>query len=31
MADLQVLDGNAFEDMSVLGSGGGRIPMIIND
>ena len=31
LADLLVLDGNPFEDMSVLGSGGSRIPIIMKD
>src|SRR6202050_5457006 len=30
-ADLLVLDGNPLEDMSVLGSGGDRIPIIMKD
>jgi imidazolonepropionase-like amidohydrolase len=31
VADLLVLDGNPFEDMSVLGSGGDRLPIIMKD
>jgi imidazolonepropionase-like amidohydrolase len=31
VADLLVLDGNPLEDMSVLGSGGDRIAVIMND
>src|SRR5579883_353037 len=30
-ADLLVLDGNPLDDISVLGSGGGRIPVIMKD
>jgi len=30
-ADILVLDGNPLEDMSVLGSGGDRIPVIMKD
>jgi imidazolonepropionase-like amidohydrolase len=30
-ADLLVLDGNPLEDMSVLGSGGDRISVIMQD
>ena len=30
-ADLLVLDGNPLEDMSVLGSGGDRIPVIMKE
>jgi imidazolonepropionase-like amidohydrolase len=30
-ADILVLDGNPLEDMSVLGSGGDRIPIIMQD
>jgi imidazolonepropionase-like amidohydrolase len=30
-ADLLVLDGNPLEDMSVLGSGGDRIAIILQD
>jgi imidazolonepropionase-like amidohydrolase len=30
-ADLLVLDGNPLEDMSVIGSGGDRIPIIMKD
>ena len=30
-ADLLVLDGNPLEDMSVLGSAGDRIPIIMKD
>ncbi|MBZ5602340.1 MAG: amidohydrolase family protein [Acidobacteriia bacterium] len=31
LADLLVVDGNPLEDMSVLGSGGDRIPIIMKD
>jgi len=31
IADLLVVDGNPLEDMSVLGSGGDRIPVIMKD
>jgi len=31
LADLLVLDGNPFEDMSVLGSGGDRLPIIMQE
>ena len=31
VADLLVLDGNPFEDISVLGSGGDRLPIIMKD
>jgi imidazolonepropionase-like amidohydrolase len=31
VADVLVLDGNPLEDMSVLGSGGDRIPIIMKD
>ena len=31
VADLLVLDGNPLEDISVLGSGGGQIPIIMKD
>ena len=31
VADLLVLDGNPLEDISVLGSGGERIPVILKE
>ena len=31
IADILVVDGNPLEDMSVLGSGGDRIPVIMKD
>ena len=31
IADLLVVDGNPLEDISVLGSGGDRLPIIMKD